>query len=86
MAAEPRETRLKRLRLRAWRRGMRETDLLLGGFADARLAAMDGAALDRFEALLGESDQDIMAWITGTAPVPAAHAELIAAILRDRGA
>ncbi|NIP76442.1 MAG: succinate dehydrogenase assembly factor 2, partial [Xanthomonadales bacterium] len=36
-----RETRLRRLRIRSWRRGTREMDLILGPFADARLADLD---------------------------------------------
>ena len=71
MAAESSEVRLKRLRMRSWRRGTREMDLVLGPFADAHLAGMDGAALDLFEALLDENDQEILPWITGqTAPPP----------------
>ena len=72
--------RLKRLRLRAWRRGIRECDLILGGWADAHLAAADPATLDAFEALLVENDHDIYAWIAGAAPPPAPHAALVARI------
>lgn len=55
--------RLKRLAMRSWRRGMRETDLLLGPFADAHLAGMEGGDLDLYEALLEENDQDLYGWI-----------------------
>lgn len=55
--------RLKRVGLRSWRRGMRETDLLLGHFADAALCVMQPAELGLYEALLEENDQDIYAWI-----------------------
>ena len=44
--SEPHAVRLRRLRLRAWRRGIREMDLLMGGYADARLADLDAAGLD----------------------------------------
>lgn len=74
---EPRETRLKRLTMRSWRRGMREMDIVLGPYADARLAAMDGTALDAWEALLDENDQDLLAWILGQQAAPATHAPLI---------
>ena len=37
---ESAEVRLKRLTMRSWRRGTKEMDLVLGPFADARLAAM----------------------------------------------
>ena len=43
---ETRETRIKRLRMRSWRRGIKEMDLILGGFADAELAGLDAATLD----------------------------------------
>jgi len=57
------EAGLKRLRMRSWRRGMRETDLLLGGFADERLAGLNPAQLAEYEALLEENDQDLYLWI-----------------------
>ena len=62
--------RRKRLRFRAWHRGMREVDLLLGRFADAHLAGLDAAELSAFEALLEVPDQDVLAWLTGTGGVP----------------
>ncbi|WP_347312868.1 succinate dehydrogenase assembly factor 2 [Defluviimonas sp. SAOS-178_SWC] len=69
--------RLKRMTMRSWRRGTKEMDLILGPFADAHLAAMMPAALDLYDALLGENDQDIYPWITGAAPAPARFAGLI---------
>lgn len=57
------ETRIKRLRMRSWRRGMKEMDLILGPFADAHAAGLDAALLARYEALLEENDQDLYAWI-----------------------
>ncbi|MFE3837489.1 succinate dehydrogenase assembly factor 2 [Pseudogemmobacter sonorensis] len=69
-ADETGEARLKRMRMRSWRRGTKEMDLVLGPFADARLAGMDEAALRLYDRLLTENDQDLMAWILGTAPAP----------------
>jgi antitoxin CptB len=66
-----RETRLKRLRFRAWHRGTREADLLIGGFFDAHGAAWGDAELAWFESLLEEQDVDIMAWAIGSQPCPA---------------
>ena len=51
-AGEDIAIRRRRLRYRAWHRGTRELDLLLGPFADAELDSMEPAELDRFEALL----------------------------------
>lgn len=77
---EDRETRLKRLSLRSWRRGMKEMDLILGGFADAELAGLDDEALNLHEALMAENDQDLYAWIAGSAPAPERHAQALARI------
>lgn len=77
---ETRENRLKRMTMRSWRRGTKEMDLILGPFAEARLAAMEGAALDLYDALLEENDQDLYAWLTGAAPVPGRFAGLIAEV------
>ena len=67
------QQRRDRLRFRSWHRGTREMDLLLGSFADARLAEFTLAQLDMYEALLEQSDPDLYNWITGTEPVPAEH-------------
>ena len=64
-------TRLKRLRFRAWHRGTKEADLMIGGFFDAHGGTLTPAELDRFEALLEEQDVDIMAWAIGSQPCPA---------------
>jgi antitoxin CptB len=66
-----RDDRLKRLRFRAWHRGTREADLLIGGFLDAEGAAWSEDEMAWFEALLEEQDVDIMAWAIGAAPPPA---------------
>ena len=63
--SESREIRLKRLRLRSWRRGTREMDLILGPYADRALPALDEAALDEYEALLEQADPDLYAWVCG---------------------
>ena len=67
------DVRLKKLKFRAWRRGFREADLILGPFADRHVASFSPAELDWFEALLDQPDQDLYAWIVGAAPTPAAY-------------
>ncbi|HEX6376844.1 MAG TPA: succinate dehydrogenase assembly factor 2 [Allosphingosinicella sp.] len=67
------DARLKRLRFRAWHRGTREADFLIGGFFDAHGAGWGEAEMAWFEALLEEQDVDIMAWAIGTAPPPARY-------------
>ena len=66
-----RETRLKRLRFRAWHRGTKEADLLVGGYFDTNGAGWNDEQIDWFEALLEEQDVDIMAWAIGTDVCPA---------------
>jgi antitoxin CptB len=65
--------RRRRLTFRAWHRGMREVDLLLGRFADASVPGMDEEGLAAFEALLDLPDPEILSWLTGEAPVPPDH-------------
>lgn len=82
------DTRRKRLRMRSWRRGTKEMDLILGPFADARLAGLEAAALDAYEALLDEADSDLYAWIlarsTGAQPPAPAHLQaILEAVTRD---
>ena len=64
------ELRIKRLRYRAWHRGTREADLMIGGFFDAHHAGWCAAETDWFEALLEEQDVDIMGWAIGSIPCP----------------
>lgn len=68
----------RRLAIRAWRRGMREMDLILGPYADAHLATMAGDRLVLFEALLDENDQDLLSWVMNQRPHPARFAALLA--------
>jgi antitoxin CptB len=74
--------RVNRVRFRAWRRGFREADLILGPFADRYAPLMTSDELDRFEALLEQNDHDIYAWILGSLPVPAAFDHDLLARLR----
>lgn len=66
------DIRLNKLKFRAWRRGFREADLILGPFADQNLRALTAAELDQFEALLDQADHDVYEWITGRSEAPAA--------------
>ena len=68
------ENRRNKLKFRAWRRGFREMDLLIGSFADATLGSLDAAGLDEFERLLNVPDWEVYAWLIGHEQVPAQHA------------
>ncbi|MCC6007048.1 MAG: succinate dehydrogenase assembly factor 2 [Rhodobacteraceae bacterium] len=80
------EARRKRARLRAWRRGIKEMDLILGGHADRHLPGMDEARLAAFEALLDEDDHELYVWVSGGGQPPARHGPMIAEIAAELGA
>ena len=61
---------LRALKYRAWHRGTREADMMIGGFFDAHHALWDAHQRALFAALLTEQDVDIMAWAIGSQPVP----------------
>lgn len=64
------DDRRKRLRFRAWHRGTREMDLVLGRFVDANVAAFSDEEIDTLEALMEVPDPELYLWIAGTADVP----------------
>jgi len=72
-AGDELDHRRRRARFRAWHRGMRETDLVLGGFADREIETMSDGELAQFEALLEVQDQEILDWLTGRVDVPSVH-------------
>ena len=61
---------LRALKWRAWHRGTREADMMIGGYFDAHHTAWDEHQAAWFADLLAEQDVDIMAWAIGTLPVP----------------
>lgn len=67
------ENRRKRLRFRAWHRGTKEMDLLMGSFADAHLSGFGRDQLDRFEALLDVPEPVVYDWILGRSWPPAGY-------------
>lgn len=78
--SESREIRLKRLRIRSWRRGTREMDMILGPFFDGVGNQLSEGTLDAYERLLEENDQDLYAWFSGQAPEPPSHSGIISEI------
>ena len=78
--SETAEHRLKRLKMRSMRRGIKEMDLILTSFASGKLAGMEPAMLDCYEALLDENDQDLYQWVTGQVATPAQYDAMIADI------
>jgi len=66
--------RLARARFRAWHRGTREADLMIGGFFDRHHLGWSETEMAWFEALLDEDDVDVMAWALSARPAPAKFA------------
>jgi antitoxin CptB len=64
------EPRRKKTLFRAWHRGMREMDLIMGRFADAEIGMMTEPDLVDFEQLIEVIDRDLLTWITGEAETP----------------
>jgi antitoxin CptB len=79
-SSEGLNVRRRRILFRAWRRGVRETDLIVGRFADAYIDRFDATALDDFEALIEVPNAELYAWVVGSESVPA---NFDTAVLRD---
>ena len=66
MTADSLDTRRRAIKIRAWRRGMREMDILIGGYVDAHLAALSEADVSDLERLMDVEDQKAFSWLCGT--------------------
>ncbi|MFL6758310.1 MAG: succinate dehydrogenase assembly factor 2 [Sphingomicrobium sp.] len=64
------DEQLRALKYRAWHRGTREADMMIGGFFDSHHASWDANDRALFASLLTEQDVDIMAWALGTEDMP----------------
>jgi antitoxin CptB len=81
------DARRRRLCYRAWHRGTKEMDLMLGPYADAHAASLDDAALTRLETLMDEADTDLLKWVMGQERPPAdADLELLERLIAFRQA
>lgn len=76
------QLRRKRLAHQSRYRGFLESDILFRRFAERVLPHLDEGQLGRYEALLAEPDQDVYAWVIGTAAVPEQHDHDVMALLR----
>lgn len=86
-AGEDIAMRRRRLRYRAWHRGTKEMDLVLGPYADAHVERLGAVELTRLERLMDEEDTDLLKWVMGQEPVPAGvDAALLAEIIAFRTA
>jgi antitoxin CptB len=82
-SSEGLDLRRRKLLFRSWHRGLREMDLILGGFADARVAQLNEGELSEFERWIDVPDRDLLAWVTGEEVVPADFDSPLFRDLRD---
>ena len=73
--------KIKRLKMRSMRRGIKEMDLILSHFAQATLDQMTEEELVNYDLLLAENDHDLYSWVTGAAAAPSEFAPLIVQIV-----
>lgn len=67
---EDHPTRLKRLRMRSWHRGIKEMDLILGGYADNEMSNLSIEELNEHEIMMSENDHDLYNWVSGKSEIP----------------
>lgn len=65
ISSEGLNARQRKLLFRSWHRGMREMDLILGSFADARIGSLTDDEIDQYERLLEINDTQLLPVLTG---------------------
>ena len=80
-SSEGLDPRRAKLLFRSWHRGIREMDLVLGRFADDKIHALTEAEMDQYERLLEAQDADILSWLMGGQPTPAAYDNSVFAMI-----
>jgi len=80
---EIREIKLKRIRMRSWRRGTKEMDLILGGFSDFKLDSLSDSELSVYDKLLDENDNDLYTWCSGQVNAPSIYKSLLNIIMKN---
>jgi antitoxin CptB len=83
ISSEGLDARRRRLLFRAWHRGMREVDLITGRFADAHIRSLSEAEVDDFERLMDVPEPDLLAWVMGSAQIPAEFDSSLFRRMRD---
>lgn len=77
------ETRRKRLLWRATHRGIKEMDLILGGFVVANLDRFSTPEIAELEAIMDIPDQEMLSWATKQEPVPDRYTSPLLARILD---
>ena len=80
MMPETYDTRIKRLKMRSMRRGIKEMDIILSAYADNSLAQMSESDITLYDTLLNENDQDLYSWVTGQTVPPEKFTDMLADI------
>jgi antitoxin CptB len=80
------DLRRRRAVWRATHRGTKELDILVGGYAGAKLPEMAGAELDLFEDFLAVTEAELQRWLlTPGAVADDKFADLVVAVRRFHG-
>ena len=82
-SSEGLDERRKKLLVRAWRRGVRETDLIVGRFADAHIEKLDDSSLNDFERLIEVPNSDLYAWVSGESDIPSDYDTAVLRLLKS---
>ncbi len=77
------DPRRRKILFRAWHRGLREMDLIMGGFADAYLVTLGARELDVFEDLIEQADRDLLHWILDETDIPVEFNTPLLKAIRD---
>ena len=80
---ETRDNRIRRLIYQSCYTGTRETDLLLGQFANKYLITLEDQQLDEYEALMSQGDQNILTWVRGDTKIPANLDGKVFSLIKD---
>jgi antitoxin CptB len=81
--SEELDPRRRRIVYRAWHRGFREMDLIMGSFCDAVIVDLPDSDLGDFEQLIDALDHDLYSWITGAELAPPQYDTKLFRQLRD---
>jgi antitoxin CptB len=68
LSSEGLDAKRRRLLFRAWHRGIKEMDIVMGRFADAHIAIFTDDDMDALELLMTAPDQQMLAWVLGAEP------------------
>jgi len=76
----PNKDEINQVIYQSWHRGCKETDLLLGDYAKAKVVEFDDAKFSLYKSMIEENDWDLYAWIIGKEETPEKYVALIAEI------